>query len=102
MPLPRSVPQSRTRAEAIRFSLDALARDAVSGGSRGEPTLDEMLTRRLDALPPESRAFLEALAGLRAPDAAGACLRGVRIPRRRAPAGRAPSVGPPGTEQPLG
>ena len=44
------------------FLIDALARDAVSGGSRGEPTLDEMLARRLDALPPESRAFLEALA----------------------------------------
>jgi len=44
------------------FLADALARDAATGESRGEPTLDEMLARRLDALPPESRAFLEALA----------------------------------------
>ena len=44
------------------FLADALARDAATGESRGEPTLDQMLARRLDALPPESRAFLEALA----------------------------------------
>jgi predicted Ser/Thr protein kinase len=44
------------------FLADALARDAASGDAGGEPTLEEMLTRRLEALPPESRAFLEALA----------------------------------------
>ena len=44
------------------FLADALARDAATGDSRGAPTLDEMLARRLDALPPESRVFLEALA----------------------------------------
>ena len=44
------------------FLAEALARDAASGESRGEPTLDQMLARRLDPLPPESRAFLQALA----------------------------------------
>jgi eukaryotic-like serine/threonine-protein kinase len=44
------------------FLADALARDVATGESRGEPTLDQMVARRLDALPPESRAFLEALA----------------------------------------
>jgi eukaryotic-like serine/threonine-protein kinase len=44
------------------FLVDALARDAAIGGSDLEPTLDSMLSRRLDALPPESRAFLEVLA----------------------------------------
>jgi tetratricopeptide (TPR) repeat protein len=44
------------------FLVDALVHDAAIGGSELEPTLDSMLSRRLDALPPESRAFLEALA----------------------------------------
>ena len=44
------------------FLVDALARDAAIGGSDLEPTLGSMLSRRLDALPPESRAFLEVLA----------------------------------------
>ena len=44
------------------FLVDALARDAAAGEMRGQTTLDEMLSRRLDALPPESRVFLEVLA----------------------------------------
>jgi len=52
-------------AEASRgnpFLVDALARDAASGDARGPAPLDEMLSRRIEALPRESRAFLDVLA----------------------------------------
>lgn len=65
----------RERADAVRpadiahdsggnpFLVEALARHAALGArSRAHVTLQEMLARRLEALPAESRAFLEALA----------------------------------------
>ena len=67
--LPRAIGDAPAQRAAIvhasggnPFLADALARDAATGEARGEATLDEMLTRRLDALPPESCKFLEALA----------------------------------------
>jgi hypothetical protein len=45
------------------FLVESLARHVALGAhTRGAITLEEMLARRLESLPPESRAFLEALA----------------------------------------
>jgi hypothetical protein len=45
------------------FLVESLARHVALGAqASGRTTLDEMLARRLDALPPESHAFLEVLA----------------------------------------
>ena len=62
-----STPQARAAVARASggnpFLIDAFARDqALGAGDRGGPTLDDMLARRLDALPPPSRAFLDVLA----------------------------------------
>jgi tetratricopeptide (TPR) repeat protein len=45
------------------FLIEALARDrTIAAGTSSDPTLREMLARQLEALPPESRAFLDVLA----------------------------------------
>ena len=44
------------------FLVDAFARDAAIGETRSESTLDEIIARRLNRLPAESRSFLETLA----------------------------------------
>ena len=67
--LPGSSPAPADQAAIARdsggnpFLVDALARHAALGATSSRSvTLDEMLARRLEALPPESRSFLETLA----------------------------------------
>jgi hypothetical protein len=65
---PNRQPDRSTMAGIVRdssgnpFLVDALTRHLVSGARAGDATLGEMLTRRLESLPRQSRPFLETLA----------------------------------------